>query len=306
MSSGFLMKSCSAGIITVEAKSGRVSRSRNCEICLAPEISSSAFFWMRVVVAGVRLFVGGDVVRVALEVGVLRLRPRQGTPAAPSPAASFFGSLDSMKPSIGASTASCAVLGVDLREREEVEILECLALELLADEGAEHVHRRVLVERLRRVLPRAAERALGVVRQQLAPGLEHGLDLGAVPRGLAGHQLHVEVVAVDAHVDVVERAHRGPAVLVAEGDRRHAVLLDLLAERLEVVQVRGRLVAVLLPDALPVEDRPRVVVERHEVLLAVEPGGGLLEGVGEAAADLLPDVVDVASPGRARAKNCMR
>jgi hypothetical protein len=46
MSSGLLMKSCSAGIITVEAKSGRVSRSRYCEICFAPEISSFDFFWM--------------------------------------------------------------------------------------------------------------------------------------------------------------------------------------------------------------------------------------------------------------------
>ena len=103
----------------------------------------------------------------------------------------------------------------------------------------------------------------------------------------------MEVVAVGAHVDVVERAHGGPAVLVAEGDRRHAVLLDLLAERLEVVEVRGRLVAVLLPDALLVEDRPRVVVERDEVLLAVEARRGLLERLGEVAADLLPDVADV-------------
>ena len=38
------MNSCSDGIITVEAKSGRVSRSRNCEIDLAPLTSSSPFF----------------------------------------------------------------------------------------------------------------------------------------------------------------------------------------------------------------------------------------------------------------------
>jgi hypothetical protein len=44
MSVGALMNCCSAGIITVEAKSGRVSRSRNCEICLALPTKSTAFF----------------------------------------------------------------------------------------------------------------------------------------------------------------------------------------------------------------------------------------------------------------------
>jgi hypothetical protein len=55
------------------------------------------------------------------------------------------------------------VLGVDLREREEVEVLERLGLEVLADERAEQVHRRVVVERPRGLLPGAAERALLVV-----------------------------------------------------------------------------------------------------------------------------------------------
>jgi hypothetical protein len=44
MSLGFLMNCCSAGIITVDAKSGRVSRSRNWEICLALPTKSTAFF----------------------------------------------------------------------------------------------------------------------------------------------------------------------------------------------------------------------------------------------------------------------
>ena len=44
MSFGFLMKSWIAGIITVEAKSGRVSRSMNCVMFVAPAISSTAFF----------------------------------------------------------------------------------------------------------------------------------------------------------------------------------------------------------------------------------------------------------------------
>jgi hypothetical protein len=102
----------------------------------------------------------------------------------------------------------------------------------------------------------------------------------------------VEVVAVDAHVQVVEGAHRRPAVLVGEGDRGQAVALDLLCQRDELVPGLGRLVAALLEDALPVEDRPRVVVEGDEVLLAVEAGGGLLERVGEVAADLPPHVGD--------------
>ena len=45
MSDGFLMKDCRAGIITVEAKSGRVSRSRNWAMFFAEPISSADFFW---------------------------------------------------------------------------------------------------------------------------------------------------------------------------------------------------------------------------------------------------------------------
>ena len=44
MSFGFLMKLWIAGIITVEAKSGRVSRSMNCAIDLADLTYSSDFF----------------------------------------------------------------------------------------------------------------------------------------------------------------------------------------------------------------------------------------------------------------------
>src|SRR4029079_8236657 len=44
MSFGFLMKDWIAGIITVEAKSGRVSRSRNWAIDLAWETNSTDFF----------------------------------------------------------------------------------------------------------------------------------------------------------------------------------------------------------------------------------------------------------------------
>ena len=41
---GSLMNFCRAGIMTVEAKSGRLSRSRNWEMCLASPMSSAAFF----------------------------------------------------------------------------------------------------------------------------------------------------------------------------------------------------------------------------------------------------------------------
>ena len=44
MSFGSPMNFCSAGIITVEAKSGLASRSRNWEICLAAPMNSAAFF----------------------------------------------------------------------------------------------------------------------------------------------------------------------------------------------------------------------------------------------------------------------
>jgi len=44
-SSGLLRNCCRAGIITVEAKSGRVSRSRYCAMCFVFAIRSADFFW---------------------------------------------------------------------------------------------------------------------------------------------------------------------------------------------------------------------------------------------------------------------
>src|SRR5207244_9548884 len=41
---GLFRNCCSAGIITVDAKSGRVSRSMYCAMCFAPAISFAAFF----------------------------------------------------------------------------------------------------------------------------------------------------------------------------------------------------------------------------------------------------------------------
>jgi hypothetical protein len=133
-----------------------------------------------------------------------------------------------------------------------------------------------------------------VVGQQLLPGVEHLRHLRGVPGLLVRAQVDVELVAVDAHVQVVERAAGGPEVLVGELDRDDALGLHLLAEGDEVVERGGHLPAGGLPHRLPVEEAPGVVVVRHEVLLAVRTRGRLLQGRGELVADLVPDVAHVA------------
>jgi hypothetical protein len=102
----------------------------------------------------------------------------------------------------------------------------------------------------------------------------------------------VEVVAVQAHVEHVEGAHRCPGVLGREGERGDLLALHVLQEGVEVGPGRGGGPAVLLEDRLPVEHGPRVVLDRHEVLLAVGGGRRLLERVAEAVDR--PDVADVA------------
>ena len=102
----------------------------------------------------------------------------------------------------------------------------------------------------------------------------------------------MELVAVDAHVEDVERAHRGPAVLVGERDRRQPVGLHLLGEGDELIpRLRDR-VALLLPEALAVVDGPRVVLVRHEVLVPVEARRGGLDRRRHLRRQRLPDVVD--------------
>src|SRR5215211_2890795 len=184
---------------------------------------------------------------------------------------------------------------VDLGEGEEVEVVLLLALgELLAHEHAQQVHPRLLLQqRLGRLLPGPPEGGLLVVGQQPLPGVEHLLDLGRVPGLLAGHQVDVELVAVDTQVELVEGAHGRPAVLVGEGDRDQAVLVHLLGQGDQLVEGLGGLVALLLPDRLAVEDRPRVGGQGHEVLLAVVAGGGLLEGLAHPR-EAAVDVTDVA------------
>ncbi len=133
---------------------------------------------------------------------------------------------------------------------------------------------------------------LRVVGEELGPLLEDGSHLRAVPGLLPGHQVDVELVAVDPHVDDVEGAHRGPAVLVRERDRRQAVGLHLLGERDELGPRLGSGVALLLPQGLPVVHGPRVVLVRHEVLVPVGACRGRLERRRHLRRQRLPDVVD--------------
>ena len=107
---------------------------------------------------------------------------------------------------------------------------------LLGREGAQEVHRGLVVgPRLGGFLPGPAERVGLGVRQELRPLLEDRLDLGIGPLLLAGQEVGVELIAVHAHVQDVERAHGRPAVLVGEGERDEAVGLDLLGQRDELV-----------------------------------------------------------------------
>ncbi len=102
----------------------------------------------------------------------------------------------------------------------------------------------------------------------------------------------MELIAVLTHVEDIERPHRRPAVLVAESERDEAVRLHLLGQGDELVEGLGDRVALLLEEALAVDDDPRVVVHRDEVLLSVVAGRGLLECVRVVVANLGPHVGD--------------
>ena len=105
-------------------------------------------------------------------------------------------------------------------------------------------------------------------------------------------QIHVELVAVQAHVDVVEGAHGRPAILVGKLDGDDSVALHLLAQGLEFVEGGGDGVTLLRPEALAVEEAPGVVVVRDEVHFSVGACRSLLHGVRVVGANLLPHVVD--------------
>ena len=69
-------------------------------------------------------------------------------------------------------------------------------------------------------------------------------------------------------------------------------VLHLVAERLELVDGRRDGVALLLEEALAIEDDPRVVVDRDEVELAVRAGRRGLEARRHVLLDVGPHVVD--------------
>ena len=75
--------------------------------------------------------------------------------------------------------------------------------------------------------------------------------------------------------------------------RLDPVGLHLVEEGDELVPGHGDLVSRFLEGALPVVHRPRVVVEGHEVLVAVRRCRGGLETLAEAG-ETLPHVADVA------------
>ena len=83
------------------------------------------------------------------------------------------------------------------------------------------------------------ERALLVRRQQLAPGLEDLLTFGSVPGLLALHQLHVEVVAVDAHVEVSKVPIAGQPSLSANAIGVMPSFFICLQQRGELVERLG-------------------------------------------------------------------
>jgi hypothetical protein len=113
---------------------------------------------------------------------------------------------------------------------------------LLTRERPQEIHPGLLLDQqVRGVLPRPAEgrRHVAVERDELLPFGKDAGDLRVGPLLLAGHQVDVELVAVQAHVQDVERAHRGPAVLVPERQRDQASPCILVASALNSSHVFG-------------------------------------------------------------------
>ncbi|GEM_PF-6569046 len=171
---------------------------------------------------------------------------------------------------------------VDLGEHEEIEIvLFGTRSELLSHEGAQVVHAGLaLLQAASRFLPRTAHRVWLAQRQQSAPHVEDVLNLLLRPVLLARHQLDVKRVAVLAHVQDVEQAHRLPAVLVGHRERHQAVLLHLRREGLQLVKGLRDRVAVFGEDALAVLHHPRVIGDLTRT--TTTPPAGTAAAPGEA------------------------
>ena len=102
----------------------------------------------------------------------------------------------------------------------------------------------------------------------------------------------MEVVAVQPKVEDVEGAHGRPTVLVAEGERRQAVRLHLRAEGEEIGPGRRDGVTLGREDALPVEDAPRVVVDRDAIDMLVVADDRVREAGRVVGRNLGPKIVD--------------
>ena len=102
----------------------------------------------------------------------------------------------------------------------------------------------------------------------------------------------MEVVTVQPHIEDVERAHRGPSIALAEGDRNDAVGDHPVAESPELSDRRRDRVAFSGKQTLPIHDRPRVVVHRDEVRPAVRAERRRLQARRHVLLDVRPDIVD--------------
>jgi hypothetical protein len=251
-----------------------------------------AFFVQRGVVRGIRAFGRGQVRGVHGTIGILPLGGADEFHEVPG--GLILAALLGQHETVDRRLDRVQSLDGELRERHEFDVRQDLRIgELLGEECAEQVHPGLLgLERFRGILPGLAQRGGVLVGQQRLPGVENVADFLLVPALFVRAQIHVELEAVQPHIEVVEGAHGRPAVLVRETDRDQTVLLHRGAERFEFVEGLRLGVAAFLPEAFAVEESPGVVVVGHQVLFAVRAGGCGFERIGEVAADLLPEVVD--------------
>ena len=147
-------------------------------------------------------------------------------------------------------------------------------------------------ERVAGVLPGDGAIAVRIVRDQLGPLLEDRGDPGVGPMLLAGQQVHMELVAVEAQVQHVERAHRRPTVHVAKGNGSQLVLLHPRTKRQQLIPCGRHFVAVCRPDALAVEHRPGVGVDGDAVDPTVISADRADKTRSEVVLDQGPDFVD--------------
>ena len=104
----------------------------------------------------------------------------------------------------------------------------------------------------------------------------------------------MEVVSIGAHVDHVEHTHLRPLAVVGRGQRRDPVRLHLRRESFKFGKCGRNGIALLGKQTLAVMDAPRVIVERHEVLIAIVAGARALKSIGKFG-QICPHVGDVAN-----------